>query len=91
MTTNPAAEALAATTTRILVDSLLLMEVTRVESTLTEDERIARAWIIEELERRFDVEAAMNAWADDTDASDFGEKSYVQALIAALPVEAMSA
>jgi hypothetical protein len=40
-------------------------------------------WLTEEIERRYDVEDAMNAWADE----DTNGMTYGQALIAALPAD----
>lgn len=50
-------------------------------------QRRTRLWLIDELERRYDVAQAMNDWADDL--SD-DKPCYVDALIAALPAEALS-
>lgn len=54
----------------------------------TAEERLTRAWICEELERRHpEIGPAMEAWAEDVDSP----LSQVEALIAALPVSAVAA
>ena len=82
-TRTAAAELLAGTPTRNLIEALLILD---AASTLTTDQRLAKAWTCEEIERRYDVEAAMDAWAD---VDDHG-MTYVEALIAALPIEAVA-
>lgn len=77
-----AADLLATVPTSDLIAALLLID---AKPELTIDERLAKVWTIEEVERRFDVEAAMNAWADEV-----SELSYVEALLIALPTEALA-
>lgn len=85
-TTNPAADLLASQSTAVLAASLLAFEPKVEARTLTAEERQARAWIIDAIEARHDVEAAMNAWADDVDS----DATYAEALIAALPIQALA-
>ena len=47
---------------------------------------IVRLAVIEEVESRYDVDDAMEAWAADDD----NDATYVEALLAALPVEVMA-
>lgn len=83
--THTAARLLAATPTSSLIQSLLVLDA--IDKS-TADQTLARVWIIEELERRYpQVDAAMNAWADED--YDCGA-TYVEALLAAMPVEAFA-
>lgn len=72
---------------RTLIETLLVTEQTMDGMVRGSDEwrthYIVRLAVIEELESRYDVEASMEAWA--ADAGD--DVTYVEALVAALPVE----
>jgi hypothetical protein len=82
------------TPTALIVMSLLQLE-EAVKQDITEPgqfehrraQRRTRLWLIDELERRYDVAVAMAEWADDLSED---KPCYVDALIAALPAEAMS-
>lgn len=75
---------MASINTATLVGTLLAIDSI---SPRTPDQSTARRLLIEEIEARHDVEDAMNAWSEDVT----GEVSYVQALIAALPLAALAA
>lgn len=78
-------EKLAGATTRTLLEGLYVLD-QKPRADRTEDERLARAWLIEEIEHRHpEVNAAMDAWADDPDT----QLGYVEALTIALPAEAL--
>ena len=88
MTTNDirtaAANVLAGQTTAELVAALLVADA----ATKTPETRQARIWIIDAIEARYpEVNAAMDAWAADDDT----DLTYVEALIAALPLSAVTA
>jgi NO-binding membrane sensor protein with MHYT domain len=72
---------------RTLVETLLMTELTMNGMVRGSDEwrahYVVRLAVIEEVESRYDVEASMEAWA--ADAGD--EVTYVEALVAALPLE----
>jgi hypothetical protein len=79
-----AAAVLAGQTTAELVAALLVADAV----TKTPETRQARMWIIEAIEARYpEVNADMDAWAADVET----ELTYVEALIAALPVAAVAA
>lgn len=84
MSTTPATELLASVDSSTLLTSLLTLDALE---TPTSDERMAKAWVCDELERRYPaVNAATLAWADDLET----DLTYVQALVAALPAEVTS-
>jgi hypothetical protein len=81
---NAAAAVLAGQTTSELVAALLIVDA----ATKTPETRQARRWIIEAIEARHpEVDAKMDAWAADDDT----DLTYVEALIAALPLSAVTA
>lgn len=88
---NPAERAkalMAGLAPRQLVSALLVLEHKDVRS---EEEKLTRAWLCEELERRYpQVIPALDAWADDVDGA-MGELSYGEVLIAHLPPAAVAA
>ena len=84
-TTDRLTDLFASTSTDVILVSLANLEGKR--GTMTPEERQARAWMFEEIERRYDVAEAMDAWAD---AEDPSELSYFEALLLALPKEAMA-
>lgn len=86
MNNTAAANLIATQSTPALVLALLALEPKVAARTLSPEERIARAWMIEAIEARHDVAAAMDAWADE---DDYG-MTYVEALLAALPMEAVA-
>jgi hypothetical protein len=91
---DKANQLMRSTPTGLIVMSLLQLEAA-VKQPITEAadiehrsaQRRTRLWLIDELERRYDVALAMATWADDL--SD-DKPCYVDALIAALPAEALS-
>jgi hypothetical protein len=81
---NAAAAVLAGQTTSKLVAALLIVDA----ATKTPETRQSRLWIIEAIEARHpEVDAKMDAWAADDDT----DLTYVEALIAALPLSAVTA
>lgn len=80
---NAAAALLNEQSTSELVAALLVIDA----ATKTPDTRRARLWLIETIEARYpEVNAAMDAWAADADT----ELTYVEALVAALPLSAVA-
>lgn len=76
--------ALANATSATLIEALLQLESIPQR---TPDQRMARVWLLEELEARYPhVEATMNEWADNPDP----HSTYVETLLAALPIEAFN-
>lgn len=76
-------ELLSGQTTQALLLALLAIDTKAVK---TAEERMSAAWICEAIEVRYDVEAAMDAWADEDDHG----MTYAEALLAALPMEAVA-
>ena len=74
----------AATFATMTTPNLIAMMVANTGTDATD--RMVSAWIAEEVESRYDVAEAMDAWADDIDT----EMTYTEALIAALPAEAVA-
>lgn len=73
------AEALRARSTATLVDLLQTLDTLGLSGV-----RLAtRNWIIEEIEERYDVAHAMDRWV----MNDHSHLTYVEALIAALPLD----
>lgn len=72
---------LAPQPTRDLLEQLLLLE--KVQHR-TPDQRMARSYLLEEIESRYDVEEPMRRWAEDLTTN----VSYTQHLINHLPKEA---
>jgi hypothetical protein len=72
---------------RTLVETMLTVDHTMNGLQRGSDEwraqYVVRLAVIEELESRYDVDAAMERWADEAT----GDTTYVEALLVALPVE----
>lgn len=82
------AAATEAMSTEALIEALREMETTRETRRLEAAEHAVRTSIIETLEARFDVDAVMNAWAEDLDSTI----TYAKAIIAAVrSVQAVAA
>lgn len=78
-------ELLNRTSTATLITSALMLDAIQNP---TEEQRLVKSWTCGELEQRHpEVTAALEAWAEDLDTS----ASYVETLVAALPMTAVAA
>jgi len=88
-TETTATNLVAARTTAELAAMILAIESQRNANERGSDEwksaQRVFLWIADELESRYDVDAAMEAWAADLDT----DMTYGEALIAALPKDAI--